>query len=73
MTSVEYDYATGQIAKTIDPLGNVTAYEYNAVGLPTKQTCPDGSSMLLEYDVMGRLAQYTDLLGLVTTLFYGIA
>ena len=56
-----------------DALGNATAYEYNTAGLPTKQTCPDGSSMLLEYDVMGRLAQYTDLLGLVTTLFYGIA
>lgn len=51
-----------------DAVGNITKYEYDALGNETKITYGDGSSHSKEYDNCGRLAKETDELGAVTTI-----
>ncbi len=43
-TKTEYDYATGNITKTTDPLGNNTTYEYDVFGHLKKTNTPIGSA-----------------------------
>ena len=56
-----------------DAVGNITKYEYDALGNETKITYGDGSSHSKEYDNCGRLAKETDELGAVTTYTYDAA
>ena len=56
-----------------DEVGNITKYEYDALGNETKITYGDGSSHSKEYDNCGRLAKETDELGAVTTYTYDAA
>jgi YD repeat-containing protein len=63
--STVYD-AVGHVLQSIDPLGNVTTYEYNGFGQMTKQTAPDADGVLgggdqpiteYVYDLAGQLVQ----------------
>ena len=67
-----YDYRTNRASSVIDPMGNVTELEYNEVGLPLKQTFPDGSFSVFLYDNRNRLLRYTDTLGLITEYEYDL-
>ena len=47
----------GQVLQSKDAVGNITKYEYDALGNETKITYGDGSSHSKEYDNCGRLAK----------------
>jgi YD repeat-containing protein len=80
LTTSYFYNSQGQQSETIDPLGNVTSYEYDSLGrLITTGYSPvsnDGSSTLQStetsetYDSAGNKASETDQLGRVTSYKY---
>ena len=74
--------ADGNVDAVEDPLGRVTEYEYNELGLTTKETANvnvgQSQNYLNEYNIVttytyddvGRLKTTTDTLGRVTENFY---
>lgn len=67
----------GLVASETDPLGHVTAYSYNAHGLPTRITyaagTADEASVQYEYDANWRVAAEIDALGRRTEYTYDAA
>nr|MBA3311784.1 cadherin-like domain-containing protein [Planctomycetaceae bacterium] len=78
--STTYD-AVGRVLTETDPLGNVTAYEYDALGRLIKTTLPDpdGTGSLTSpvttysYSIVGNLLSVTNPLGKTTTYGYDAA
>jgi RHS repeat-associated protein len=64
-----YD-GTGNALSFINRRGQVRSYEYNAAGLPIRETFHDGSSHVFEYDSRSRLTTITEPGGRVTTFEY---
>lgn len=53
-------YAGGVLRKVIDPLGNITSYEYNDKLLQVAVTDPRGNATRMAYDARGRMAERTN-------------
>ena len=63
--------ATSQgIAVETDPLGRVTTYTFDSLGLQTELQTPDGGVQTWQRDFAGQPTVYTDELGRVTTYTY---
>lgn len=61
----QYSYLpNGLVDQMIDPLGRITDYQYNAIGLTTAVTSalgtPDQATVTLDYDTAGNVIQTTD-------------
>ena len=59
----QYASATGNITRSVDPLGHTTVYSYNASGQIESVTDPLGHVTRLAYNLEGDLVQVTDALG----------
>lgn len=58
--SFEYDAVTGELLRSIDPFGNATVYEYDALGRRVAMTTPTGATSSFVYDAGGRLLETID-------------
>ncbi len=58
------------MAVETDPMGRVTTYTYDALGLPTREQTPDGGVQTWQRDFSGQPTVYTDEMGRVTTYTY---
>lgn len=60
-TVAEYTYDDfGRTSSITDPLGRITQYEYNKLGLLTKTIFADGSITQTEYSLLGNVNRVTD-------------
>jgi RHS repeat-associated protein len=68
-------YATpasgGSLTQTIDAIGNVTSFHYNAYGLVDTTTLPNGIRQSTTYDLINRPTATTNGLGYRTQYSYG--
>ncbi len=60
----------GHLTASEDPLGQVTAFENNAQGQPTRITTPSGRTSTLTYNDSGNVTSMTDSAGNSITLSY---
>ena len=58
------------MAATTDPLGRVTTYTFDPLGLPTQESTPDGGVQSWQRDFSGQVTAYTDELGRTTSYTY---
>jgi RHS repeat-associated protein len=76
-TESRYDDA-GRVIAEVDERGNITRYEYDALGRRTKTILPDGTAnndsdnpqFVVTYDALGRQLTQVDPLGRITQFFY---
>jgi RHS repeat-associated protein len=62
-TKYEYEHASGQKTKEVDPMGAATVSVYDARGNLIKTVNPDGAELALEYDQGNRLTRAVDPIG----------
>jgi RHS repeat-associated protein len=60
----------GQVAQTINPLGQISRFAYDAAGNLAKSVGPDGATTTFFHDASGNLTGETDALGNHYTLTY---
>jgi YD repeat-containing protein len=72
VTTRNYD-ANGRLILSVNPLGEQTAYRYNAVGETIGWVDGRGHALLLERDVGGRIVRQANALGQVLTWKYDAA
>jgi YD repeat-containing protein len=69
---VEFNQA-GEVARTVDPLGNVSSFSYDPASLLLTQiTDLQGETWTYSYDTAGNLASATDALGQTRSFTYGV-
>jgi len=56
-TSLEYDAATCNLLRTVDPLLNVTILAYDSAGNVIESTAPEGRVTRLAYDALNRITK----------------
>ncbi|MGB3316829.1 MAG: FG-GAP-like repeat-containing protein, partial [Albidovulum sp.] len=69
-TAYIYEPIFNKVTSMTDPGGFVTAYEYDATGLPTKISDPEGGAQVMTYTPEGHLVSRTDENGNATRYAY---
>ena len=65
-----YESVFGNVESIADPLGNVTRFEYDAIGNLTARVNPESDRLTFTYDAGGAPTTITDALGRTTTYTY---